>query len=850
MQSTAKQSIPGWIVAILLASACGAIAGPVDAWHDPTLPADRRADDLVAHLTLDEKIAQINSDAPAIDRLGIRRFDYWNEALHGVAAQRSFANGYATVFPQCIGLSASWDPAMIGEVAQAISIEARAKNDGRGAVFFCPNVNIFRDPRWGRGQETWGEDPLLTSRMAVAFIKGFQGDDPRYLRNACVVKHFAVHSGPEAQRYAFNAYASDRDLYDTYLPAFRACVVDGHVAGVMSAYNRLRGVPCTCNEMLLTGILRQGWGFDGFVVSDASASTNIVGTHQFAATLEEAAADTLAAGCDIPVGAADYPTALHKGLITEEMIDRSLARALTVRFRLGEFDPPQSIPFAGAGASDIDSPGNRALARQAARESIVLLKNDNHLLPLDRSTHTIAVIGPNADVAHLGNYCGRPSQATTPLAAIRAAAPRSKVIFAQGCGITKDMQYLKPMLSCFLSPASGLPGEQGLTGEYFDNDHFAGTPALVRVDPTVDFDWGSVAPAPAIKSRHFSVRWTGHLTAPLAAAYPITVFSAGSVRVFVDGKRIVDDWDPHARELSEGITHLDADTPRDIRIEYVNSTDDGQFGLKAWGDRWADATLAQAVAAARAADVVILCVGTNPDHEGESLDRDTLALPGDQENLVEKVLDVGKPTVVVLMNGGAMSFADARRRAAAVLEAWYPGEVGGPALADVLFGDYNPFARLPVTFYQSDADLPPFDDYRMQGRTYRYFNGQVSYPFGFGLSYSTYALSHLAATPLNRRLIAIDATITNTSSRGGDTVIEAFIHPDPAAPNDPIEQLADFTRVHLKAGESQSVHLRVDLDKLEQFDALTHRNREQRHYQIRLTTGDGNDLLASVPVPP
>jgi beta-glucosidase len=822
---------------------------PIPPWLDVSLPAEKREQLLISQMTLEEKVAQIDSDAPAIDRLGIAPFDYWNEALHGVAAQRTFASGYATVFPQCIGLAATWDPGLIKKVGEAISIEARAKNGGKGAVFFCPNVNIYRDPRWGRGQETWGEDPLLTSQMAVAFICGFQGDDPKYLRNAAVVKHFAVHSGPEDQRYTFDAFVSDRDLYDTYLPAFKACVQDGHVAGVMSAYNRLRGVPCTCNEMLLNGILRQLWGFNGFVISDASASTNIVGTHKFVDKMDEAAALTLGAGCDLPVGAGDLLVAVKEGMVSEEMVDRALCRVFAVRFRLGEFDPADRVPFANVSQKDVDSDEHRALARQAARESMVLLKNDGHFLPLSRTLKNIAVIGPNADVAHLGDYCGRPSKALTPYAAIVAAMPQANVTFAMGCGVTKDMQSLKPMLSSFLTPAQGKLGEHGLTAEYFDNDHFAGPPVLVRTDAKVDFNWGAASPIPQITTKHYSVRWTGKLSTPLSGAYPMTLFSAGSARLYLDGKLIVNDFDGHPQEMSEGIAHLDANKPHDICIEYVKSGDDSQIGLKAWGERWADATIAQAVSAAQSADVVILCVGTNPDHEGESLDRDTLAIPGDQEYLIEKVLEVGKPTVMVLMNGGAMTFDYAKRHATAILESWYPGEEGGPALADILFGDFNPSGRLPVTFYASDAQLPPFDDYRMEGRTYRYFKGEVEYPFGYGLSYSTFKLSHLVLTQDDtggRRTAEVSADVTNTSEVEGDDVVEVYISKTTLSSLGAVKQLGASQRLRVAAGETKVVKLRIDLEQIEHFDSMRISDGRSGEYKIVITSGDGTELSARV----
>ncbi len=678
------------LAATLAAAACARLTPlPVpggQSFGDAQRAAADRAADLVARLTRDEKIAQLMTDAPAIPRLGVPAYDWWNEALHGVARA-----GTATVFPQAIGLAATFDTGLMGRVATAISDEARAKYNlaqargdrsrYHGLTFFSPNLNIFRDPRWGRGQETYGEDPRLTAAMGVAFIAGMQGNDPRWLKTAATAKHFAVHSGPEADRHAFDARVSAHDLADTYLPQFEAAVRQARVASVMAAYNRVNGQPCAANAWLLGDVLRRDWGFEGYVVGDCGAVGDIFAGHHAAATREAAAAAALRAGTDLDCGG-DFGAlrgALAEGLVTDGDLDRALVRLFTARFRLGMFDPPGAVPWAGLGEATVDSPEHRRLAREAAVKSIVLLENRG-VLPLARSIKRLAVIGPTADDREvlLGNYAGKPAHPITPLAGIRAAA----------------------------------------------------------------------------RARGIAVRYVRGATL------------AGSGR---SGAQIVD-----------------------------------------------------ALAAARRSDVVVAVLGLDPRleaEEGDSRlnpagDRQDLGLPGAQRRLLEALLGTGKPVVVVLTGGSALA-VPAAARAAALLDVWYPGQSGGDALADVLFGDANPGGRLPVTFYRSTADLPPFADYAMRGRTYRYLDRPPLYPFGFGRSYTTFRYQNLVVAP---GAASLSVDVQNTGRRAGDEVVQVYVLPRGLPPFAPRRWLAAFARVTLAPGERRTVALSIPPEALTSVD--------------------------------
>jgi beta-glucosidase len=787
--------------------------------------------------------------APASPRLQIPAYNWWNEGLHGVAR-----SGVATAFPQAIGLAATWDTDLLHRVAEVISTEARAKyndaiahnNTGRyfGLTFWSPNINIFRDPRWGRGQETYGEDPFLTGRLGVAFVTGLQGDDPHYLKTVSTPKHYAVHSGPESLRHRFDVPVSFHDLYDTYTPAFRAAVVDGHADSIMCAYNSVRGEPA-CANRLLYNLLRNQWGFKGYVVSDCWVINDLYQGHGFTMTLDQASALSLRAGTDLTCGP-QYKVldrALEDRLISIEDINHAIARLFEARFRLGMFDPPANVPWSKLTLADVDTPANRKLALDAARESIVLLKNSPKphsksgelTLPLSPKIQSIAVVGPTADSldALLGNHNGNPSSYTTILEGIRKKFPNAKLTSAIGAPITETRPIPIPP-SAFEIAATSVPAHPGLIAEYFSNTRLEGPPAARHFgDPSVNFAWNNVSPAPGVPGENFSVRWVGLLIPPVDGDYRLGVESDGGSRLYFNQKLVLDDWAPHGKQTKTILVHLEAGHRYPIQLDYFHQSWESAVRLL-----WLPPNLEdQALAATRKSDVVIAVVGITAQLEGEESensdpgffggDRTDISLPRTQEHLLEAPASTGKPPIVVLTNGSALAINWANEHAAAILEAWYPGEEGGTAVADVLSGAYNPAGRLPVTFYQSVAQLQPYTDYNMANRTYRYFSEPPLFPFGFGLSYSTFSYSspvvtdfnpndrvelHKHATAANSSsteisgdsLVYISVKITNASNIAGDEVAELYIsHPHVAGA--PLRSLGEFRRVHVEAHASQLV---------------------------------------------
>jgi beta-glucosidase len=666
---------------------------------DHSRPIEARVNDLVGRMTIGEKISQMGSVAPAIERLRIPQYNWWNEALHGVGRA-----GLATVFPQAIGLASTWNPDLIFRVAETISDEGRAKHHESarngvrdlytGLTFWCPNVNIFRDPRWGRGQETYGEDPYLASRLGVRYVQGLQGNDPRYLKTVATPKHFAVHSGPEDSRHQFDAVVSQRDLLMTYLPAFKACIVEGKAFSIMGAYSRVNGEACCASPTLLLKILRDKWGFDGFVVSDCGAIHDIYANHRLVGTAPEAAAVAVKNGCDleccctygIPCTYGQLPEALQQGLLTEEDIDRSVRRLFTARFRLGMFDPLDEVSFAQIPFSVVDAPEHRDLALEVAHQSLVLLKNQDNLLPLDRNhLKTIAVIGPNAaeTLVLTGNYMGTPAEPVSVLAGIRRVVSlETEVRYARGC-------------------------------------------------------------------------------------------------------------------------------------EIIDASQDG---------------FEEAIQAAKECQVAVMVMGLSQQLEGEEGqqegnppgilskgDRDFLDLPPIQQQLLEAVYNTGTPIILVLINGGAVSINWADEHIPAILEAWYPGQAGGTAVANALFGLFNPGGRLPVTVYRSIADLPPFDDYRMERRTYRYFEGEPLYSFGFGLSYTTFTYRNLQITAepfLSGESVSVQVEVENTGQHLGDEVVQLYVKDVAASSPVPRLQLQGFARLRLAPGDKQTVQFKLTPEQL------------------------------------
>ncbi len=821
---------------------------PAKPWLNPQIPTDQRVDALISHMTLEQKVGQMRDHSPAIPSLDVPKYDWWNEGLHGVA----FA-GVATNFPQVIGMAATWDTNLVHQMAETISTEARAKynqamrqNDHEmffGLTFWAPNINIFRDPRWGRGQETYGEDPFLTGRMAVAFVTGMQGDDPNFLRVVSTPKHFDVHSGPETTRHRANVDVSAHDLEDTYLPAFRAAVTEAHAQSIMCAYNAIDGAPACANTMLLGDHLRNDWHFDGYVVSDCAAVADINTGHHFAPDMAHAAAAAVKAGTDLECGFAQgqaFPAlvdAVHQNLITEAELDNSLRRLFRARMKLGMFDPPDSYAYGRIPMTEDNSPAHRALSLQAARESMVLLKNENHTLPLSASTRRIAVVGPTAELVQSlqGNYNGPPQAPVYPLEGMEKTFASAKISYAQGSTLVAG--YAMPIEHTALHPASG--GGDGLTGEYFASKDLTGTPVLTRVDRNINFNWDKFAPTPGLERNNYSVRWSGTFTPPAAGDYQLGVHvnycyaceNAEGFRLFVDDKLLVQSGGKTGErgQVVDAPMHFNDTKPHAIRLEYLHGT--GSAGIDLTWLAPADALRRQAVEAAKQADVVVAFVGLSPSLEGEEMpikldgfaggDRTAINLPAAQEDLLKALSATGKPLVVVLQNGSALAVNWAQDHAQAILEAWYPGEEGGDAIADTLSGANNPAGRLPLTFYRSLDELPAFDDYKMEHRTYRYFTGKPLYGFGYGLSYTTFRFSHAAtASPSVKagESVTVTADVTNSGSVAGDEVAELYLTPPHTAVS-PNLALVGFERVHLAPGETRHLTLTLNPRTLSQVDA-------------------------------
>ncbi|MGH8182774.1 MAG: glycoside hydrolase family 3 C-terminal domain-containing protein [Rhodanobacteraceae bacterium] len=838
---------------------CGLLACSAPA-RASSSDAHARAVALVAQMTLPEKVAQLQDAAPAIPRLGVPAYDWWNEGLHGFAR-----SGYATVFPQAIGLAASWNPALLKQVGTAISVEARAKYNAIGAdrahgryqglTIWSPNINIDRDPRWGRGQETYGEDPYLTGHLAVAFVRGIQGDDPQHPRAIATPKHFAVHSGPEPGRHGFDVDVSPHDLAATYLPAFRAAIVDGHAGSVMCAYNALHGTPACADDWLLTTLLRKDWGFAGYVVSDCDAIDDMTHFHYYKPDDAQSSAAAIKAGTDLDCGRAyaSLGEAGRKGYVKESVLDAALVRLFTARYQLGILGSHGDDPYARIGMDQINSPAHRKLALQAALESLVLLKNARATLPL-RAGMRLAVIGPDADTVETleASYHGTARHPVTPLEGLRQRFGVSHVSYAQGAPVASGVPI--PIPETALRSKDGAPG---LTGEYFDHLDFSGKPALTRIDRTIDFDWDQVAPAAGLGD-HYAVRWAGELLPPGAGDYTLAVHvdrcfdcrGHDPVRLYLDGKRVIDS-PGHGKPMQVKV-HFDDASPHAIKLEMVHSGQDQGIRLQ-----WlapAAAQFTQVDRAMRGADAVVAFVGLSPDVEGEELsidvpgfdhgDRTVIALPAAQRALLEHTAASGKPLIVVLMSGSAVALDWAQQHADAILAAWYPGEAGGTAIAQTLAGDHDPAGRLPITFYRSAQDLPPYVSYAMQGRTYRYFTGTPLYPFGYGLSYTTfaYAGAALSATTLQAgATLKVSAEVRNTGKRAGDEVVEVYLDYPQGLALAPRHALVGFRRVHLEPGQSRYVDFELSPRDLSSVDAAGVRAVEPGRYRVFVGGGQPGD---------
>ncbi|NQU88502.1 MAG: glycoside hydrolase family 3 C-terminal domain-containing protein, partial [Mariniphaga sp.] len=795
-------------------------------YQDYSLPIEDRVSSLVSAMTVDEKISQLLYTASLIDRLEIPEYNWWNECLHGVARA-----GYATVFPQSITIAGSWDKDLMFRVATATSDEARAKHHEfirrgkrgiyQGLTFWSPNINIFRDPRWGRGHETYGEDPYLTGQMGLQFVKGLQGNDPNYLKVVATAKHYAVHSGPEPLRHEFNAIISERDLRETYLPAFRTLVVDGSAYSVMGAYNQYHGIPCCANPYLFN-ILREEWGFKGYVVSDCWAISDFYTFQNFSADAAEASAVSVKAGTDLNCGES-YPAladAFERGLITEDELDIAVKRLFTARFKLGMFDPDEINPYAQIPFSVVTSQVNSTLAREAARKSIVLLKNKDGILPLSKNIKKIAVIGPNAGnwESLVGNYNGISINPVTVLQGLKnKLQPETEILYAEGSHLAEGVHNLSPIPSRYFLTENG---EQGIMGEYFSNDSLGGSPVMKRIDDNINFYWEADSPSPDLPDDNFSIRWTGYIEPPVSGTYHIGCWGMPELSVSLEGEEILSRRSEHRGAHQEFDVKFEKGRKYKIVYEYKNWHGDGDAKLL-WSIPNPD-MLDEAVVVVNESDVVILVTGLSQRLEGEEMDihidgfaggdRTHLKLPKTQLDLMKKIKETGKPMVLVLMNGSALAINWESENIDAIISAGYPGEQGGNAVADVLFGDYNPAGRLPVTYYKSVDQLPPFEEYDMEGRTYKYFRDEPLYPFGFGLSYTSFEYSDLVVPEKvnSGEPLTIKVKVKNTGDVAGEEVVQLYITDEKATTPRPIRQLEGFKRIQLNVGETKTVDFKLD----------------------------------------
>jgi beta-glucosidase len=795
------------------------VAGPA-IYKDATRPLEARVKDLVNRLTLAEKASLLIDKAPAIERLGIPKYDAWNEALHGVA----WRDG-VTVFPQAIGLASTWDPELMQRVATAISTEARALyNQGNfGLTLWSPVINIARDPRWGRTQEGYGEDPTLVSRMAVAFVKGIQGDHPFYLRAVATPKHYALNN-IEATRFTGSSDAPEELIRDYYLPHFRAAIVEGGAQSIMCAYNRVNGTPSCGNPWLLDSVLRKEWGFNGFVVSDCGAIGAMVWGHHVKTNDEDAVIAGLHAGCDLECGKAyseQIARVVGRGALTEAEVDRALTRVLTARFRLGMFDPPEHNPYAAIPMSVVDGPEHRALALEATRESLVLLKN-NGLLPLDaKKIKKLAVVGPAAAVFMHGSsgYHGTNQHLITARDGIvKRAGSAIRVSFAAGTVLPSGEGFpTAPVPETLLRTPDGKPG---LHADYFANRTLEGAPALTRTDATLDFGWANGAPAPALPADDFSVRWTGKFTPKTSGQYLLSVTGDDGFRLSLDGKKVIEDWTDHAPRARGVVTTLEAGHAYDLALEYYERGGGAElhFSYAFVGNG-----AAEAVKVAREADAVLFFAGADALAADEEKDFPSLALSEDQSKLFDAVLKANPRTALVLQTGNPLVLTARERSAPAILQAWYAGQDGGTAIAEVLFGDTNPSGKLPITFYASLGDLPPMEDYDIRkGRTYMYLANEPTFAFGHGLSYTQFRyenlkLSSAAVSP--SATLRVEFDLSNTGTRAGAEVAQLYVHP----PRGPKKVLRAFRRVPLEPGKKTHVAIDLAIAELAHFDPQSKR---------------------------
>lgn len=825
-------------------------------FRDESLTIEQRVEDLVSRLTLEEKVSQMVSNAAAIERLGIPAYDWQNECLHGVG---KVADYKVTVFPQPIGMAAAWDVEAMHQVADCISEEGRAiyhdalkrgiVGSYYGLTYWAPNINIFRDPRWGRGHETYGEDPYLTAALGKAFVEGLQGNDSIYLKSSACVKHYAVHSGPESLRHKFTTEVSTYDLWDTYLPAFRDVIVDGKATGVMCAYNAYSGKPCCGNDLLMSNILRNKWNFKGYVTSDCGAIDDFYKEHKTHPDTISAAVDAVLHGTDLDcirdVAFKTLVQAVRENRIKEEYIDNAVKRLFTIRFRLGMFDKDASSKWERP-LSVLESQEHQALARKVAQESIVLLKNNQNILPLRKDLRKLAVIGPNAnvDLDLLGNYHGYPSDIVTVLEGIKGKISSNTSVYYK-----KMVDYLAidDFVPLDVQNMLSYQGKKGFHAEYFNNGAFDGIPEVKQENEVELHYMGETDIAKGVSSLDFSVRYVTYFRPQETSEYTLNLDTDKRFRLYVEDKLCIDASTGKAKAEGKYIQRFEAGKMYKIKFEVMMKGRHGNLSFQI--GKTVSPSIEQLAEQVKDADAIVFVGGISPSLEGEENgvhckgfkdgDRTTIALPEIQTQFMKALVKTGKPVIFVLMTGSAISINWEDAHVPAILNVWYGGQATGEAVADVLFGDYNPSGRLPVTFYKSDNDLPPFTDYSMENRTYRYFKGKVLYPFGYGLSYTTFNYANL--TSVDRMAttdsLEVQVDVTNTGLVKGDEVVQLYVKHIAKEDYLPIRALKGFARVSLMPGETKTVCLKLsprDLATYNDFGECCVRSGE-----IKISVGGG-----------
>ena len=785
---------------------------------------NERVMDLISRLTVEEKISLLRATSPGIPRLGIDKYYHGNEALHGVVRPGRF-----TVFPQAIGLAATWNPELQKRVATVISDEARARwnelDQGKNQkeqfsdvlTFWSPTVNMARDPRWGRTPETYGEDPFLSGVMGTAFVKGLQGDDPHYLKIVSTPKHFAANN-EEHNRFVCNPQISEKQLREYYFPAFEMCVKEGKAASIMTAYNALNNVPCTLNSWLLQKVLRRDWGFQGYVVSDCGGPSLLVNAHKYVKTKEAASTLSIKAGLDLECGDDVYDeyllNAYKQYMVSEADIDSAAYHVLTARMKLGLFDGVERNPYAKISPSVIGSKEHQTVALNAARECIVLLKNQKNMLPLNvKKLKSIAVVGINAGKCEFGDYSGAP--VVEPVSILQGIKNRVgdkvKVVYALWKSAVDGLELIQ-----------GENFPEGLKAEYFDNTRLEGTPKE-RKEGWINFEPANQAPDPFLPKSPLSIRWTGKLRPAISGHYTFSFTSDDGCRLRINNEMLIDAWNGHSVSTDSASIYLEAGKDYQLQAEYYDNRDYAIAKLQWKVPQIGKATrldlYGEAGKAVRECETVVAVMGINKSIEREGQDRYGIELPADQREFLREIYQVNPNIILVLVAGSSLAVNWENEHLPAIVNAWYPGEQGGTAVAEVLFGDYNPAGRLPLTYYKSLEELPPFDDYDItKGRTYQYFKKDVLYPFGYGLSYTTFKYSNLEVTDAGKT-VNVSFTLKNTGKRAGDEVVQVYVKlPEVAGGTQAIKQLKGFQRVALKAGESRKVEITVDKEQLRYWD--------------------------------